>query len=223
MALSIKRLSLCAAGISALCSVCFGQIVKTKTGYLLRSHYVKGMVINYDSATSVKGGGTSIPAFHIGIKIEVIKVNRGIGTVRITQGAVKVGGSEVMHPSTLEVSLDSRNVGNTKGSNAIGPPLPPLAVRPGSTWEAVIPVTLLGNTKAMKMRYQFSGMTHVKNQSMGLILFTVGGAVEGEGKMFIRASDGTVESSEMTLNLGKGLGGVSSKAMMQAHFLVKRL
>jgi len=180
----------------------FGQISKTAEGYVLKAKYFKGQVIRFvtDNGIDSSNAEMSATSLKMPVILEVLRVVKGVATVRVTLGDAFMGGTKVHAAESATFPLDNHNRGSSGGTN-VGLPLPLKPVKVGARWSAVMPVNTGGRMTAMKGAYQFAGMKVFNGHQVGVITYSVSGPASGTGTMMILASDGTMYRNETRLSV----------------------
>ncbi|MDR3691224.1 MAG: hypothetical protein P4L46_17725 [Fimbriimonas sp.] len=201
--MNLSKLALTIVPALCLPVSCFAQISKNGAGYILRAKYTKGQVIRFQTVSGVDSNDKTISAMRVRVpvKLQVLDVKRGVATVKLTMGAVVVGGQTFQPEQSTVFALDNRNQGNNT-SASIGTNLPLKPVKAGTPWTSVMPVNMFGQISKLEGKYRFAGLKQVNGHLVGVITYELSGPAEGTGTMMILASDGTMYSNDTRLTMG---------------------
>ncbi len=184
------------------------QVAAQGGGFLLRTKYTKGQSFKYKMTTTVTGGPSKMPPMEIPMTIKVKDVKNGIATLTYS---MKTPGQST--PSNIEVKVDPRGkmVGGSgiealQGMGAMGATLPEKPVRIGQTWTQTIDNPAMQGMK-LTTTYKFNGLKNVRGAQVAEIGMTIKGTgpqnmtMSGSGTMILLASDGTMRSTSMSMDM----------------------
>jgi len=205
----MNKLLLPVAGLAVLVPVAHGQVTKTKEGYILRAKYVKGATLRFTSTNTISGQKGQPGAgneFSMPFKLDVLDVQAGLATVKLTLGGVKMGETEIRPGQTATMKLTNRNVGAGQNSQNVGAQLPSGAIRVGETWQAATPVSSQAGTGKLNATYTFAGLKTVDKKPVAIINYKTTGYANGTGVMAILVADGLLYTNQIELKLNMGGG-----------------
>lgn len=195
------------AGASAM-----GQITKQGNGFLMRMKFVAGQTTNYviNSKNSVPGMSSGAMDMTMPMRTTVKSVKNGVATIDAVLGPMKMG-ERTMPEQKTSLTMNAR--GQVTGADAamqqmqsIQFPQGPVPI--GGTWsnDMKMPAGPMGN---MSIRSTYRIVRTVTRNGVPLLEISITGASSGNsqmkvamtGSMFLRMSDGSLQSSTSTQNI----------------------
>ncbi len=211
--MTINRLGALATLFALSTGLSHAQIKKTGSGYLLRVKYTKGQVIKLNSTNSVSGvqGRNGKFVVDLPMVIRVTATAKNSATLDLTAGPAQMGGKPVgMAPQNATLHVNNLNQAvDGEATNGLGASYPKDPVRLGAKWKASLPINSGSGQMTLDATYTFKGVKTVGGRQLAILTMTLAGAATGTGSMTLRMSDGTVNSSNMTLKMVVGTSPLS--------------
>jgi len=204
MSTRLAKIPACGLLAAGLFVCAHGQIVQTKDGkYSFRTRYAPGAVISYQTLAgeATPSGALKLPAIESPMVIKVLSNKGGNAVIRITTGPGVFGTTQVFEKTSIDMPMDNRN--SSLGTGSLKFPNAPIGI--GASWKAMMPLKIASGLPAkLDATYRFLGVKKINGINLAVLSFDMTGPAEGSGLMYIRTSDGTLESTETTVRLTAG-------------------
>jgi hypothetical protein len=208
------------------------QVSQTKAGYVFRAKFVKGQSVFYGmtaeqlkTPAQIKASGPKV-SITSSLALAVLSVEKGVASVKATQGAVMMGGHVFQKGASEEALLDQRMrpIGTTDPT--IGPfsgMYQERAIKLGETWSAPIQLSTGMMTGNMLVSYKLSKFAVVNGNRVAVLDTKLTGKLAGHGQTLVRVSDGIPQSMNIDLDMIYNPGtGPKADTAMRLHFGFQR-
>jgi len=202
------------------------QIKKVGNGYQFRLKLTPGETTKYNvsikqAASAGQGLSVVLP-----FKQTTGKISGGVGTINATVGPPVLNGGQPLGEArkiTMKINTRGQLVGGTGSSQGITV-FPANPILPGATWKATVPVESFGGSSTnADATYRFIRMTSVNGKPAAELAVTLtsnrGGQINGSGRNFISAADGSLLKSSLSMTFS---GAQQGAAPMKFNVAITR-
>lgn len=221
-----------ALGFAALWAVIPAQVSKQGAGYLFRIKWTKGQTAKYAMVTTSSGGPQAV-SVKMPMSLKVLSVKNGVGEVEYSVGPMTSNGKSMGAAQKVVAKVDPRGkiVGGSDPSQNMGGNItfPQGPIKPGGSWTGSQKVPGAGGASmTINAKYKFVGLKSVAGQSVAQIDVSMSGGggsmqISGSGSVFLRVSDGSLQSTNLNQKFTFGSAQGNQKPMtMQMTVSMKR-
>ena len=207
------------------------QVAADGDGYRIKLKYVAGQKMRYSATTDVvvSGGPAEMPPpppkMEMTVEQEVIKVEDGIATVKVTM----TGAPEGTPPEqTFQIDEHGKTTGGESSPMAgFSSGFPDRALKNGEEWSAESDVPGAENGEKAKTDYKFVGLVQVEGKTLAQIDFksVVAGEVQAEsgGTVYLDPADGQTVSMKTVTKMTMNIPGLDTPMTIEITMEMKRL
>ncbi len=201
-------------GLLGLVALAPAQISKQGNAYLMRTKYVKGQKLTYTVGTKANVPGMAAPITMASPLVMLVKDwKKGVSTIEVKTGPVIQNGKPQGKVDTQLIQIDSQNrvIKGKEGYEAFASfSFPAGPVKVGQTWKSKLSMATPMGGLDLDAVYKFVGVRQIAGKTVAEIASTFtgnfSGKVTGKGLTRLMVSDGSIASSQATMNIAIKMG-----------------